>query len=266
MDGDGQMSEHELAKRAPLKISDYPDLASPKNRFAAFDEALDNFGSGKVGQAVDLLGENLHVVRQQLTMGGRARLKAERIDHPVAKILHQAPLTSWSYRKPPGYPDDAQFLDLIYRVEDSRRRRWNLHRVGREIYHPTRQAAARLHTPAIRSSSRRPRRGGRPLSTSRAGLTTSFPGILQRRLSNIAPAKPLQPGVLVLRRLQPLGLRYLHPVKPRSDCKCAGSRHHWDLGRRLTRRANAPSVWFSEEQVRFTFWSSSAARTNFKPD
>jgi hypothetical protein len=62
--------------------------------------------------------------------------------HPVAKLVHQDPFTSWSYRKPRGYPGDARLLDFIYGEANVAPDISSASSLGRQIYSFTSQSAA----------------------------------------------------------------------------------------------------------------------------
>lgn len=58
-------------------------------------------------------------------------VREECLQHPVAKLILQEPMTRWSYQKPRGYSGDAVLIDYIYRhkscdIADSY--------VGKELY------------------------------------------------------------------------------------------------------------------------------------
>jgi len=44
-------------------------------------------------------------------------IREECLQHPVAKLLLQEPITRWSFQKPRGYSGDAVLIDYIYRLK-----------------------------------------------------------------------------------------------------------------------------------------------------
>ena len=42
-------------------------------------------------------------------------VREECLQHPIAKLLLQEPITRWSFQKPRGYSGDAELIDYIYR-------------------------------------------------------------------------------------------------------------------------------------------------------
>jgi len=45
------------------------------------------------------------------------QVREECLQHPVAKLLLQEPITRWSFQKPRGYSGDAVLIDYIYRLK-----------------------------------------------------------------------------------------------------------------------------------------------------
>lgn len=79
------------------------------------DEVCDIFADGSFFSGMGRLVEGLHQTKRVLSPHKWGLLKNNWMHHPVARIVHQDPITSWSYRKPRGYPGDASLLDFIYR-------------------------------------------------------------------------------------------------------------------------------------------------------
>jgi len=83
--------------------------------------------------------------------------------------------------------------------------------------------------------------------------------------------QPLQPRVLILQHLQPLGLRDLHPTELRfpfvetgvADSILAARIGERNVGLVLLQN---PMICSSEKRLRFMLWSSSWARANFNLD
>jgi SAM-dependent methyltransferase len=78
-----------------------------------FDEVADLFAQRSASEAMARLVQGLHGLRRSLSAGEWRTVKSDWMQHPLARIVHQDPLTSWSYRKPRGYPGDATLLDFV---------------------------------------------------------------------------------------------------------------------------------------------------------
>ena len=78
-----------------------------------FDEVVHQFSERSVSDAMTRLVQGLHGMRRNLGAGAWRAVKSDWMQHPLARIVHQDPLTSWSYRKPRGYPGDERLLDFI---------------------------------------------------------------------------------------------------------------------------------------------------------
>ncbi|WP_407159360.1 methyltransferase domain-containing protein [Bradyrhizobium sp. STM 3557] len=78
-----------------------------------FDEVMDLFSQRTASEAMTRLVQGLHGLRRTLSAGAWRAVKSDWMQHPLARIVHQDPLTSWSYRKPRGYPGDARLLDFV---------------------------------------------------------------------------------------------------------------------------------------------------------
>jgi hypothetical protein len=96
--------------------------------------------------------------------------------------------------------------------------------------------------------------------------------VLQRRIvQHGVGQQPLQPRVLVLQRLQPLGLRDLDPAElrfPFVDAGVADAVLAAQIGDRNAGSCSfkIPMICSSEKRLRFMLWSSSWARANFNLD
>jgi hypothetical protein len=125
-----------------------PEIAPSARHFDTCDDGLslldETFGmlsDGDVAPAMEQLVLGLHRLRS-LPRSEWTLFKANWAHHPVARVILQDPFTAWSYRKPRGYPGDAQLLDYIYGAD-------NIHgdvaaatACGRAIYGYTRNAPA----------------------------------------------------------------------------------------------------------------------------
>jgi SAM-dependent methyltransferase len=79
-----------------------------------FDKVVHEISKRSVPEAMARLVQGLHGLRRSLSADAWRVVKSDWMQHPLARIVHQDPLTSWSYRKPRGYPGDATLLDLIH--------------------------------------------------------------------------------------------------------------------------------------------------------
>ncbi len=79
-----------------------------------FDEAIDLFAHRPAAEAMARLVQGLQGLRRNLDATAWQAVKSNWMHHPLARIIHQDPLTSWAYRKPRGYPCDARLLDFIH--------------------------------------------------------------------------------------------------------------------------------------------------------
>lgn len=87
-----------------------------------YDDALDlldevcvMFSTEPAEKAMSRLVSGLCEVKRNLDAGDWRSFRSDWMHHPLARIVHQDPLTSWAYRKPWAYPGDAKLLDFIYR-------------------------------------------------------------------------------------------------------------------------------------------------------
>jgi SAM-dependent methyltransferase len=78
-----------------------------------FDEVVDLFARRSASEAMARLVQGLHGLRRSLGADAWRAVKCDWMQHPLARIVHQDPLTSWSYRKPRGYAGDATMIDLV---------------------------------------------------------------------------------------------------------------------------------------------------------
>jgi SAM-dependent methyltransferase len=109
---------------------------------ALLDEVLEMIASRKTGPAIERLGSGLHLLRGKLTQSEWALFREACMRHPIAPIIHQDPLSSWSYRKPRGYPGDARLLDFIYGADNVTNDLASASELGRDLYRHTSQAMA----------------------------------------------------------------------------------------------------------------------------
>jgi SAM-dependent methyltransferase len=104
------------------------------------DEVSDAFASGLFAAGMARLVSGLHEMKKRLPPNEWAQFTKVWGHHPVVRIAHQDPFTSWCYRKPRGYPGDARLLDFIYRSECVRNDLEATTDCGRAIYRYTVEA------------------------------------------------------------------------------------------------------------------------------
>ncbi|WP_198026437.1 class I SAM-dependent methyltransferase [Bradyrhizobium sp. ARR65] len=92
------------------------------------------FSTAPAANAMSCLVSGLCDLRERLDADKWRLLRSEWMHHPLARVVHQDPLTSWSYRKPRGYPGDARLLDFIYGEANIAAHVSSATRLGREIY------------------------------------------------------------------------------------------------------------------------------------
>ncbi|WP_407176714.1 class I SAM-dependent methyltransferase [Bradyrhizobium sp. STM 3562] len=101
---------------------------------ALLDEVSQMFSTQPAADAMSCLVSGLCDLRERLDGHEWRLLRSEWMHHPLARVVHQDPLTSWSYRKPRGYPGDARLLDFIYGETNIAAQVSSATRLGREIY------------------------------------------------------------------------------------------------------------------------------------
>jgi SAM-dependent methyltransferase len=79
-----------------------------------FSEVTQMFAEQRILEAMTRLVQGLHGLRRRLSPHAWAIAKTDWMQHPLARIVHQDPLTSRAYRKPRGYPGDAALIDFIH--------------------------------------------------------------------------------------------------------------------------------------------------------
>ena len=124
-------------------------LASPADRggtcdhgLLLLDEVQNLFASHSATFAMGQLRSGLHQLKRRLNSFEWGMFKMAWRHHPVARIVHQDPFTSWSYRKVRGYPGDARLLDFIYGAASVANHIAQASVVGREIHAFSTQTAA----------------------------------------------------------------------------------------------------------------------------
>jgi SAM-dependent methyltransferase len=124
-------------------------LASPADRggtcdhgLLLLDEVRNLFGSHSATFAMGRLGSGLHQLKRRLNSFEWRMFKMAWRHHPIARIVHQDPFTSWSYRKVRGYPGDARLLDFIYGAASVANDIARASVVGREIHAFSTETAA----------------------------------------------------------------------------------------------------------------------------
>ena len=90
---------------------------------------------GDVERGFDLICDGLRRVRSVLEPDEwHEYIRGVCLDHPVATLLFQDPLTSRAYHKPRGYPGDAVTIDYLYGHNDARLAPQRSSEIGRRIY------------------------------------------------------------------------------------------------------------------------------------
>jgi hypothetical protein len=105
------------------------------------DEAFTLLCEDDFSSAMAHLVGGLHCLKK-LPRSEWTLFKANWAHHPAARLVLQDPFTAWSYRKPRGYPGDAQLLDFIYGSDNIRCDLAAASDCGRAIYRYTRDAPA----------------------------------------------------------------------------------------------------------------------------
>ncbi len=98
------------------------------------DEVLVMFSTEPVETAMSRLVSGLCEVKEKLDTADWRLFRSDWMHHPLARIVHQDPLTSWAYRKPWGYPGDARLLDFIFREASTADDLSSASELGRAIY------------------------------------------------------------------------------------------------------------------------------------
>jgi hypothetical protein len=78
------------------------------------DQVQELLNEGQVASGMELLMGRLSALRHEYGAELWEALGSEAINHPVGRLIWQDPFTSHSFRKPRGYPGDAELLDYIY--------------------------------------------------------------------------------------------------------------------------------------------------------
>jgi SAM-dependent methyltransferase len=97
------------------QVLPFPDgLESVDDACDLFGEVTQMFADQQVPEAMTRLVQGLHGLRRRLSPHEWAMAKTDWMQHPLARIVHEDPLTSRAYRKPRGYPCDAGLIDFIH--------------------------------------------------------------------------------------------------------------------------------------------------------
>jgi extracellular factor (EF) 3-hydroxypalmitic acid methyl ester biosynthesis protein len=78
------------------------------------DQVQELLESRQVASGMELLMARLSAIRHEYGSELWELLGSEAVNHPVSRLIWQDPFTSHSFRKPRGYPGDAELLDYIY--------------------------------------------------------------------------------------------------------------------------------------------------------
>jgi SAM-dependent methyltransferase len=105
-----------------------------------------SFGQFQAGVEPHVIVENLtralHRLRRQSRSDVWSEVVMDAQVHRVAKLLHEDPLTRWSFEKPRGYSGDAHLLDFIYGSGDIAHAVGTASAMGRAIYNHTKNASS----------------------------------------------------------------------------------------------------------------------------
>jgi len=82
------------------------------------DKSYQLLQNGLFKEGFWLTVNQLHEVTKNLTQEIiNTEVREECLQHPVAKLLLQEPITRWSFQKPRGYSGDAILIDYLYRLK-----------------------------------------------------------------------------------------------------------------------------------------------------
>jgi len=91
------------------------ELALDVRAMGVLDESYKLLSSGQIGVGLDVLMGGLSELRSAADPEEwDSFCRSAVIDHPLGSIIWQDPFTAHSFKKPRGYPGDAQLLDYIY--------------------------------------------------------------------------------------------------------------------------------------------------------
>jgi hypothetical protein len=96
-----------------IGVSDLTGQATNACR-EVLDQVQELLANGQVAAGMELLMARLSTIRHEYGAELWELLGSEAINHPVGRMIWQDPFTSHSFRKPRGYPGDAELLDYIY--------------------------------------------------------------------------------------------------------------------------------------------------------
>lgn len=82
------------------------------------DKSYQLLNQGLVKEGFSYVVTELYNVTKNLSQETiDTEIREECLQHPVAKLLLQEPITRWSFQKPRGYSGDAVLIDYIYRLK-----------------------------------------------------------------------------------------------------------------------------------------------------
>src|SRR3954451_11329954 len=96
-----------------IGVSDLTGQATNTCR-EVLDQVQELLANGQVAAGMELLMARLSTIRHEYGAELWELLGSEAINHPVGRMIWQDPFTSHSFRKPRGYPGDAELLDYTY--------------------------------------------------------------------------------------------------------------------------------------------------------
>ena len=84
----------------------------------ALNKGLQLFQAGQLKEAVEHVIIKLYEITKTLPQESiDTTIREECLQHPIADILLQEPMTKWSNIKPRGYSGDAELIDYMYRLK-----------------------------------------------------------------------------------------------------------------------------------------------------
>lgn len=84
-----------------------------------FGEVTRTFAEQRIPEAMTRLVHGLHRLRRRSSQQMWAMVKNDWMQHPLARIVHQDPLTSRCYRRPPGSPADSALIGFVHGEADA---------------------------------------------------------------------------------------------------------------------------------------------------
>ncbi len=110
---------------------------------AMLDRAAAQLDAGHIRQALDGIFNGLRETRENMTPEEWTEFALHiRIEHPLAAIVNEDPMTKRALDKPRGYAGDAVMMDYLYGIHSSHEADAQASRLGREIHRYIQQCPA----------------------------------------------------------------------------------------------------------------------------